>query len=250
MRIIWKVSKKDIASVKAFYDAHKFGCFVQARLRTIKKASKSAVNKSQFWKAMVACLLTTQQRSGPNSPVGQFVAHKPFPLSYKVCVSHNHLEQHVLAILKAHGGIRRAPTIAKEVNDNFVAIEASLYTPMHKMLEYVRISRSAEAEKEGAAFIQDHFKGFGPKQSRNLLQTLGLSRYEIPIDSRITKWLSDFGFPIGLTATALSDRNYYQFVSDGFQQLCADCDIWPCLMDAAIFSSYDGDAWTEDNVYV
>lgn len=43
---------------------------------------------------------------------------------------------------------------------------------------------------EAANFIQDRFKGFVPKQSRNLFQTTGLSRYETPIDSRITKWLN------------------------------------------------------------
>ena len=83
-------------------------------------------------------------------------------------------------------------------------------------------------------------KGFGPKQSRNLLQALGLTRYEIPIDSRIIKWLNgSISFPVKLTATALSDRNYYQFVCEGFQQLSAACGIYPCILDAAVFASYD-----------
>ena len=92
------------------------------------------------------------------------------------------------------------------------------------------------------------FKGFGPKQSRNLLQGLGISRFEIPIDSRITKWLNSIGFPVKLTANALQDRNYYNFVSDGFQKLCEACDIMPCVLDAAIFSSFDEGKWTEENV--
>jgi thermostable 8-oxoguanine DNA glycosylase len=161
---------------------------------------------------------------------------------------HDDLEQHVLGVLKAHGGIRRAPTIAAQTSENFAAMEAGLWSATYTMLEHVRNSSSKEAERKAANFIQDHFKGFGPKQSRNLLQTLGLSRYEIPIDSRITKWLNDFGFPIKLTATALSDRDYYRFVSEGFQQLCAASGVLPCLLDAAIFSSYDGEAWTKDNV--
>ena len=75
----------------------------------------------------------------------------------------------------------------------------------------------------------------------------GDSIYEIPIDSRITKWLNDFGFPIKLSATALADHNYYNFVSDGFQVICKACDIKPCVMDAVIFSSFDK-KWTKDNV--
>ena len=46
----------------------------------------------------------------------------------------------------------------------------------------------------------------------------------------------------------LQDRNYYNFVSDGFQKLCEACDIMPCVLDAAIFSSFDDGKWTEENV--
>ena len=249
MRIVWKVSKKDVARVKAFYNAQKCGCFVQNRLRTIMRTANVPVAKARFWKALILCLLTTQQRSGPNSPVGRFVIRKPFPLSHRSCGASDDLEKHVVTVLKRHGGIRRAPTIARQSSDNYAAMEAGLWPATRSTLEHVRKEGGADAERTAANFIQDNFRGFGPKQSRNLLQTLGLSRYEIPIDSRITKWLNEFGFPVGLNATALADRDYYQFVSEGFQQLCAACDIWPCLLDAAIFSSFDGDAWNEENVY-
>jgi hypothetical protein len=68
--------------------------------------------------------------------------------------------------------------------------------------------------------LADNLTGIGPKQSRNLLQGVGLSQWETPIDSRITKWLNQFGFPLRLSANALSDRNYYNLVSEGFQRLC------------------------------
>jgi hypothetical protein len=50
-----------------------------------------------------------------------------------------------------------------------------------------------------------------------------------------------------LSATALADRNYYNFVLDGFQKICEACDIYPCVMDAAIFSSFD-EEWPEDKL--
>jgi hypothetical protein len=77
------------------------------------------------------------------------------------------------------------------------------------------------------------------------MQSLGLTKYEIPIDSRITKWLNDFGFPVTLSANVLSDQNYYNFVLDGFQKLCSAAEIYPCVMDAAIFASNDPD-WPEE----
>jgi hypothetical protein len=53
---------------------------------------------------------------------------------------------------------------------------------------------------------------------------------------------------VRLSAGGLSDRNYYNFVSEGVRKLCEASGIYPCLLDAAIFVGYDGDGWTEDNV--
>jgi hypothetical protein len=36
-----------------------------------------------------------------------------------------------------------------------------------------------ETEEEVADYIDNHFVGFGPKQARNVLQALRLTRYEI-----------------------------------------------------------------------
>lgn len=99
-----------------------------------------------------------------------------------------------------------------------------------------------------AADGQHTIVGFGPKQSRNLLQALGLTRFEIPIDSRVTDWLNDeFNFPVRLSATALAGRNYYDFVSAGIQTLCERCRVYPCIFDAAVFALKDGDSWTNEN---
>ena len=38
------------------------------------------------------------------------------------------------------------------------------------------------------------------------------------------------------------------FVSDGIQAKCRQCDILPCVFDAAVFSSFDGDGWTNANL--
>jgi hypothetical protein len=100
-------------------------------------------------------------------------------------------------------------------------------------------------EKETAGYFSKNknLKGIDPMQARNVLQMLGLTRYEIPIDSRITKWINEeLHYPVKLTATALSDNEYYDFVMDGIQAISSKAVIEPCLLDAAIFASYDGDA--------
>jgi len=118
---------------------------------------------------------------------------------------------------------------------------------MQALVDDMTNNQTPDTERKSADIIIDHLKGFGPKESRNLLQSLGLTRYEIPVDSRITKWLTEFGFPIKLSATALADKNYYNFVLDGFQKICAASGIFPCVMDAAIFSSFD-EEWSKDKL--
>jgi len=70
----------------------------------------------------------------------------------------------------------------------------------------------------------------------------------VPIDSRIIKWLNDLPFPLRLSGPALADRHYYCFVVDGLQELCRTCEIMPCVLDAAIFVSFDKDGWTDENI--
>jgi hypothetical protein len=53
---------------------------------------------------------------------------------------------------------------------------------------------------------------------------------------------------VRLSASALANPNYYCFVLDGFQALCRACDVAPCVLDAAIFASFDGGGWTEENI--
>lgn len=248
MKVIWQIDSEDIAKVKDFFDRHKDNAFVKMRIATNLKDDKPAVTREAFWEVMISCLLTTQQRSGPGSSVTRFILTKPFPLHHALCCEQADLDSFVTKVLSDFGGLRRSTMIGREAKANATYLHNGGWQETSPVLEAVRMHPSPETERNAARFIDDHYQGFGPKQSRNLLQGLGLSRFEVPIDSRITKWLNDFGFPVKLTANALSDQNYFEFVSDGFQRLAAAGGIAPCVLDAAIFSSFDGDGWTEENV--
>lgn len=247
MKIFWQFDPEDIARVKSFFNEHKDNHFVKARLAKNLAGNKPSISKDEFWERMVGCLLTTQQRSGPGSPVTKFLLTEPCPLEFSTCAEQSDLAGFARSVLSDFGGLRRSSTIGNELSANMKLLRDGGWERTLQHLDEVRTRPSPATEKRAAAFIDDNFKGFGPKQSRNLLQGLGLSRFEIPIDSRITKWLNSIGFPIKLTADALQDRNYYNFVSDGFQKLCEACDIMPCVLDAAIFSSFDAGKWTEEN---
>lgn len=240
MKLRWEIEDTDIRKVKEFYDENKNNGLVLWRWERNVEGSFSRFSRDAFWKEMVVCLMTTQARAGPNSAVSRFADQKPFPLRYRECKERRNLKSFVRRTLTDFGGIRRNITISEQVHDNFRRLEQQGgWEEVKKVIRMTSKNQKPETEIEAADFIDQCLKGFGPKQSRNLLQGLGLTKYEIPIDSRITRWLNDFGFPIALSATALSDLDYYKFVSEGFRELCDACDVYPCMLDAAIFSSFD-----------
>jgi hypothetical protein len=197
---------------------------------------------------MVGCLLTTQQRSGPNTPVSRFMLRRPFPLSYEVCQKPKDLALFSRGVLRDFGAPRMSTKISTEIAAHMEYLQAGGWKKISNQLEKVRLNPTPETERTAANFFADNLTGIGPKQSRNLLQRLGLSQWEIPIDSRITKWLNADGFPVNLSAGSLADRDYYNFVMEGFQKLCQACHLSPCVLDAAIYASFDGDGWNDENL--
>jgi thermostable 8-oxoguanine DNA glycosylase len=248
MKIIWEIENKDIKKAQAFFTLHCNNPFVKQRIERNLGQKKAEISKPVFFQTMVACLITTQQRSGPESAVTRFLNLKPFPLNYRECSVQRDLYEFVHKIISGFGGLRRSNRIADELTTNFGRLEHDLWDRVFEIIDKIQTKQTVESERAAAEFLELSLKGIGPKQGRNLLQSLGLTKYEIPIDSRITKWLNSFGFPVKLTANALSDPHYYNFISDGIQELCKNTGITPCVLDAVIFASFDKGGWTEENV--
>lgn len=248
MRIIWKPEQTDLKAVKSLLESHKEHPMLEYRRKHNLAKRKALVTIDRFWYALVAALLTTQQRSGPSSPVARFICSKPFPLDYTVVREARSPKALFERTLRNFGGIRRHTVIPQQLSTNLERMWDGGWHSISGELDRLTFRATREDEIEVANFLADTFAGIGPKQARNLLQGIGLTQYEIPIDSRIAKWLNQHGFPFTISATALSDRSYYALVMDGVSQLCAACDISPCLLDAAIFVSYDGEGWNPDNV--
>jgi hypothetical protein len=247
MKHTWVIEPGDIEKVKRFLDQHCASPFVRQRIERNLRKEKLLPSKDEFWHQMVACLLTTQQRSGPRSAVTRLILTKPFPLAYETCCKENDVEAFTKKLLTAFR-LRRTNKIASELAANLRLLEGRFWKKTMDVLDGLRSNQQMSAEREAADFVADNFNGFGPKQSRNLLQSLGLTRYEVPIDSRIIKWLNDLGFPLRLSGPAVANRHYYCFVMDGFQELCWACKVMPCVLDAAIFASFDKEGWTEENI--
>jgi hypothetical protein len=243
MNIEWIVTNRDISKIQEFYQSRIDSKFVKNRESKNIQRLDLDLSPDRHWRVLVNCLLTTQQRSGPKSHIYKFLHENPFPLSLERCNKEKRIAKFCEQELKNYGGIRRSTVIGVELEDNLSYLELEGWELLKKISSDLMKNDGYEAERKYSMLLAKNLKGIGPKQSRNYLQMLGLTKYEIPLDSRIMKWLNDFGFPMKLSASSLSDHNYYNFVLDGFRELCLKSGIYPCMMDAAIFSSFDGDDW-------
>ncbi|PWB82028.1 MAG: hypothetical protein C3F08_00690 [Candidatus Methylomirabilota bacterium] len=247
MKLVWEFEDSDVERVKAIVASQSDNPFVKERIGKNLWKRPPTISKERFWDVLVGCLLTSQQRSGPQSRVNLFINHRPFPLSLARVRGARSRTKFVTNTLTDWGGIRFVNRIGVHLSRNLRVVDTDRWLEIDATLKGMCAKRSPDAEVRAAADLQSMLAGVGPKQARNLLQGLGLTLYEIPIDSRIVKWLNGAGFPVKLSASALGDEHYYRFVLQGIRELCRAAGVLPCVFDAAVFSSYDSDGWTADN---
>lgn len=245
MNISWNITDSDIRKVKNMMTGND-NPFVQARkLRNVQKQN-IVIDQDKIIRTMIMCLLTSQQRSGPNSTIGQFLRQDPFPITAEKLDKADNVEEFVKETFRKFGLKRFIDRISSFFASNLQKFKKENWEIINELNVLIK-EDSKYKEREIADSLNKHLDGFGPKQSRNFLQAIGLTKYEIPIDSRITNWLNDFGFPVTLNSSPLADVGYYHFVSEGIQEICVKAEIYPCLLDAAIFSSFDNGEWTNEN---
>jgi hypothetical protein len=247
MNIEWNITESDIERVNTFITQNQ-NPFVESRISKNVNKQGIIISQNSFLKAMMMCLLTTQQRSGPTSPIAYFLKKKLFPITFETVSQTNSVENFIKEILLQNGLNRYINKIPSFFCSNLEILKNTNWNILKEFETKLIYNATKKLEREVADKISDTFFGFGPKQARNLLQALGLTKYEIPIDSRITGWLSAFGFPVTLSSIPLQDKGYYHFVSDGIQMLCTCANVYPCVLDAVIFSSYDNGQWSADNI--
>lgn len=248
MYIRWHVTEDDKEAVRSLIESQQHTVLVKDRRERNLAANKNQITKERLWRAMVCMRLTTQARSGPQSKLAKFYKSQPFPLAYDVCVAQRSLENFILKVLKEHEVGRHQPTISGQLASNLDRLERGDWDNLLDKCNQLTGLAPRAIESEVADFV-DTLRGFGPKQSRNVLQALGLTRFEIPIDSRVISWLNEtLRLPFQVTPAALGDRGYYSLVSDAICELCESCGEFPCILDAAIFGSKDGDHWTREQL--
>jgi len=246
MKLDISFQEYDNQALVSFVKANEKRTFVvQRKLRNVN-GKIPLRSREDTWLTMSMCLFTTQQRSGPKSPISRFLLAEPFPISLGECSKVIDIEKFVQQKIEGFGGIRFGPKIAKQMKCNYDLLHSGEWNIIEQFGNELTAQRKLlpspdhfALEREAAVYIQSTFSGFGPKQSRNFWQSLGLSRYEFVLDSRVLKWLRTIGFPLPLSSMALGEEEYYCFVSDLLRNWCVQTGVLPCILDAAIFSSYD-----------
>lgn len=243
MRVWIEHTEQDVARVRALVARPELQQRIEGR-RADWAAQPDQITETTLWNAMIACLVTSQQRSGPGSLVETFLGQDPLPVSLAACRLVDDVGTLVATALSA-ARLRFGPKIGKSCEKNLALfspprVEAALVSLRGLLADHTPARERATAQLFQRSAVHA-LHGLGPKQSRNLLLNLGLMRHELPLDSRVTRWmrenLSDANSQLVLSTAALNDEEYYSFVVDAVQRLCDDAEILPSDFDAAAFYS-------------
>ena len=180
MKVKIEIEENDIQAIKKIIHDESNNDFVKNRINIINKPKTSI---EDFWYAIIIGLLSSQQKSGPNSPVSKILNKKPFEFSLSILSSKKNIQLYVLSVLNSYKGIRFNNRISKFVAEDFLVFNQEIKQIKEKINSIVTSTedKRGSLEKDFCLFLKDKFKGVGPKQSRNILLSIGLSKYEIPV---------------------------------------------------------------------
>lgn len=235
MRLGWSVKTQDVERLRELVREHARAPIVQARRRNLA-ADPPAFDRTVVWRAIVASLVSSRQRSAAGHPVSRFLIERPFPLEYDRCAAPPDPHELLAGALRDAGGLGRSFRLADHLADILDWLRERGWQELESRFERLDRGRR-EAEIALADWLDGSLAGFGPREARRLLLMLGLTRHELPLDARLLDWLNRLPVTPRLSASALGERGYYRLVLDGVQQLCAAGDVVPCVFDASVLAA-------------
>lgn len=235
----WNIDDATLQRWRELVDSLADDKFVQARRQRNVERIGIDLSISQLWHVMVGCQVTSMQRSGPTSNVSKFMESGSPALDYDACCEQTDVESFLVSELQ-RGSLWRAKPIARNLSKIQAALQTGEWSQLTAQLDTLKHNTTKAKERKVARYMQSgKFPGLGPKQSRNYLQWLGLSRYEVPLDSRMLKTLKCLGSNFVPKGTALGDEVVYLFIQDAVQEIAKRLDVYPCILDACVFASRD-----------
>lgn len=237
MRAYWDIDDASLDRWRRLATSFQLDPIVQERYERNVRRKAVNLSKPELWRVMVGCQITSMQRSGPTSKVSQFLKSGSPALNYETCRTQEEPAPFIRAQLQ-RAKLWRAKPIASNLSKVLAELERGEWKALVAHLGTLEKHTTKAKERAVAQYLQSKtFPGIGPKQSRNYIQWLGLSRYEIPLDSRMLKTLKRLGCKFVPGSGALGDETVYLFVQDVVQEIAARLNIYPCVLDACVFAS-------------
>lgn len=244
MKAEWIINNEVLSNIKKIIDDNSNRPFAKDRYKKNIEKVGIDLSRNTIWKVLVGCEITTQQKSGPGSPVDRFLKSNNVVLTYDNCKL---LDTNTIASELRKNSLRNNKRIAKFLTEIINNLENGEWVILLENLNKLIKKHNIEDEVIVAKYLHSgRFKGLGLKQSRNFLQWLGLTEYEIPIDSRELKVLKKCKCNFVPGASALSDETTYLFLEKGIQRVCEELNIKPCILDACFFASFDKEDFSEE----
>lgn len=236
MEIIWKLSDSDINKVRDYVKNNMNQNVEMIINRNINHIDRK-IDKDSILRTMLICLLSSETDSYPERKIEQMLKKKQELLNYQYLFKVRNIEYLFQEVFQTFGITKYANKVPKYFSTNFEFLEETDWDLGLEINSSITNELTKYDERKLADMVDKSFKGFGSKEARSFLLELGVTKYEIPIDHKLIKWLENFDFPIKFTKTALQDILFYHFVSDGIQKLCEVSEIYPCVLYTSIISS-------------
>jgi thermostable 8-oxoguanine DNA glycosylase len=236
MELIWKFREADTNRIRDFVQKYENPNVHKIKNKNINHVDR-VIDKDSLLRAMLICLMSSETDSYPESKIEQIFSKKPFLLSSQYLFKVSNIELAFQEAFQTFGVTKYLKKVPMYFSTNFdflVETDWDLESEINRSLEH---ELTKYDERKLADRVDKSFKGFGSKEARSFLLALGVTKYEIPIDYKLLKWLKNFDFPIKFSKIALQDILFYHFVSDGIQKLCEISEIYPCVLYASIISS-------------
>lgn len=247
MHAAWTIGKVSIKAWQELVDEYRDEDVPKQRRKMNVRRQGIILTQDVIWHRLIGCQVTTQQRSGPDTPVTRFL-ESGSPLfdlrSVRKASSVTELAEREL--FKA--SLRMNLKISKHLQTIFDLLEGGEWPALIGHLESIRKVTTQEKERAVARYLSEklpgskvkRYPGLGHKQARNFIQWLGLSQWEVPLDSRVLKVLRRLGANFVPRGNALTDETVYLFIQDLVQDVAKRLGILPCELDACIFASEGG----------
>ncbi len=233
MKIDWNINEDDIRKIADFVNQQS-GEYIANRIARNINYQGLLINRDTILYSLLHSLLLSSLKPDNYLHIDSITTSARYNFQYLTIKDIQDIKSYASETLKNHGLALDLKKMPEYFAYNFDLLESSNWELVDRLIRKLCIKESKKAEREIADYIDTMFKGFDACEARVFLQTLGLTKFEIPIDLTVSDWLNDFGFPVKLSPLALQDRDFYHFVSDGVQLLCKRAEVYPCVLEAAI----------------